>query len=188
MDEPERNGAATSSLAAITARLRIEPLCAAHAPLLFPALADPRIYAYVPETAHPSVASLARRHACLEAGAPAESNEVWLNWALRRTDTREYVGTLQSTVTPGVRAYIGYVLAPPAWGQGFATEACNWLVTELRTRFDIGEVLATVDVRNRRSIRVLERLGFGCAGVETAELHGESTTDYRYRLVCRAAG
>ena len=186
MDEPERNGVATSSAAAITVRLRIEPLRAAHAPLLFPVLADPRIYTYVPEAAHPSVASLAQRYARLEAGAPAESNEVWLNWALRRNDTLAYIGTLQATVTPGLDAHIGYVLAPPAWGQGFATEACAWLVAELRERYAVGEILATVDVRNARSIRVLERLGFGCIGTEAAELHGASTTDYRYRLDCRA--
>jgi ribosomal-protein-alanine N-acetyltransferase len=186
VDEPERNVAARSSAAATTVRLRIEPLCAAHAPLLFPVLADPRIYTFVPEAAHPSVASLTQRYGRLEAGAPAESNEVWLNWALQRIDTLAYIGTLQATVTLGLNAHIGYVLAPPAWGQGFATEACTWLVAELRKRFAVDDILATVDVRNARSIRVLERLGFGCIGTEAAELHGASTTDFRYRLDGRA--
>ena len=170
-----------------TARLDIEPLRAAHAPLLFPVLADPRIYRYVPDEVHPTLDSLANRFARLERGAPAGSRECWLNWVLRRADTSAYIGTLQATVTPGSHAYIGYVLGPPDWGQGFATEACAWLVAELQMRFSLGEILATVDVRNLASIRVLERLGIRSLGKEPAEIRGERTTDYRYRLACGSA-
>ena len=173
--------------AALTVRLRMEPLRPTHAPLLFPVLADPRIYAFVPDSAHSSVTSLAQRYARLEEGAPAGTNEVWLNWALRRTDTLAYIGTLQATVTPGVHAFIGYVLTPPAWGKGFATEACGWLVAELQKRFVLTEILATVDVRNLRSIRVLEHLGFRCLGTETAVLRGEVTEDHRYSFACQVA-
>jgi len=167
-----------------TNRLHVEPLRAVHAPLLFPVLADPRIYLYVPDDVHPTVDSLANRFARLERGAPVESEEVWLNWVLQRVDTSAYIGTLQATVTPDSHAYIGYVLGPPAWGQGFATEACAWLVAELQLRFALAEILATVDVRNLGSIRVLERLGFRAMGTEPAELRGQVTTDYRYRLAC----
>jgi RimJ/RimL family protein N-acetyltransferase len=168
----------------LTARLRFEPLRAAHAPLLFATLADPRIYAYVPDEVHPTVESLAKRYAFLERGAPAGEKDVWLNWALQRTDTGAYVGTLQATVTPDSHAYIGYVLGPEYWGQGFATEACRWLVAALQQRFVITEILATVDVRNLRSVRVLERAGFRCIGTEPAELRGEATSDFRFRLAC----
>jgi RimJ/RimL family protein N-acetyltransferase len=105
-----------------THRLHVEPLRSVHAPLLFPALADPRIYLYVPDDVHPTVDSLTSRFARLERGAPVESEEVWLNWVLQRMDTSAYIGTLQATVTPDSHAYIGYVLGPPAWGHGFATE------------------------------------------------------------------
>lgn len=172
------------SSAALTARLRIEPLRASHAPLLFDALADARIYAYVPDDAHATIDSLARRYAFLERGAPAGVAEVWLNWALQRIDTAAYIGTLQATVTLDSHASIGYVLAPSAWGQGFATEACRWLVAALQTHFVLNEIRATVDVRNERSLRVLERLGFHCIGTEPAEIRGEATTDFRYRLGC----
>jgi ribosomal-protein-alanine N-acetyltransferase len=171
----------------LTARLRIEPLQASHAPLLFPVLADPRIYAYVPDEIHPTVESLAKRYAFLERGAPVGEKDVWLNWALQRRDTCAYVGTLQATVTPDSHAHIGYVLGPGSWGQGFATEACSWLVAALQQRFVLGEILATVDVRNLRSVRVLERIGFRCIGTEPAELRGEVTSDYRYRLACGSA-
>jgi ribosomal-protein-alanine N-acetyltransferase len=170
------------SPAAQTARLRIEPLRTGHAPLLFDALADARIYTYVPDEMHATVDSLIRRYAFLERGAPPGVGEVWLNWALQRVDTGAYIGTLQATVTPDSHASVGYALTPSAWGQGFATEACRWLLATLRKRFVLNEIMATVDVRNLPSLRVLERLGFDCIGTEPAEIRGEATTDFRYRL------
>jgi ribosomal-protein-alanine N-acetyltransferase len=170
------------SNAEVTSRLRIEPLQARHAPLLFEALADPRIYEYIPDAPHATVDSLIERYAFLEDGAPAGVDEVWLNWALQRLDTAAYIGTLQATVTPDSHASIGYVLTPPAWGEGFATEACRWLVDALRERFVLDEIRASVDVRNHRSLRILERLGFDRAGTDASELRGEATTDFHYRL------
>jgi ribosomal-protein-alanine N-acetyltransferase len=165
-----------------TARLRIEPLRTSHAPLLFDALADARIYTYVPDEIHATADSLTRRYAFLERGAPPGVGEVWLNWALQRVDTGAYIGTLQATVTPDSHASVGYVLTPSAWGQGFATEACRWLLATLQKRFVLNDIMATVDVRNLPSLRVLERLGFDCIGTEPAEIRGEATNDFRYRL------
>jgi ribosomal-protein-alanine N-acetyltransferase len=172
-------------LGALTARLRIEPLRAGHAPLLFDALADAAIYAYIPDERHAIVDSLARRYALLECGAPDGAFEVWLNWALQRLETGAYIGTLQATVMLDSRAYIGYVLTPSAWGRGFAAEACRWLVGELQGRYAVDEILATVDTRNLRSVRLLERLGFELIGIAPAEIRGEATTDSRYRLAAK---
>lgn len=168
---------------ATTPRLRIESLRASHAAPLFPVLADERIYRYIPESAYASAAKLTERFAFLERGAPAGEKSVWLNWALQRLDTSAYIGTLQATVQDFSHAYIGYVLGPPEWGKGYATEACGWLVDELQRRFTLAEIRATVDVRNRGSMRVLERLGFRRTGTERAEIRGKATLDYRYALV-----
>jgi RimJ/RimL family protein N-acetyltransferase len=170
------------ALGGLTARLRIEPLRSQHAPLLFDALADAAIYTYIPDERHANVDSLARRYALLECGAPEGVEEVWLNWALARIDTGAYIGTLQATVLPDSRAFIGYALTPSAWGQGLAKEACRWLVGELQGRYAVDEILATIDTRNLRSQRVLECLGFDRIGTAPAEIRGEATTDLRYRL------
>jgi ribosomal-protein-alanine N-acetyltransferase len=170
-----------------TARLMIEPLRAAHAPLLFPLLADPRLYTYAPDTTRTSVAALIERFEALERGPAEGENEVWLNWLLRRVDSGGAVGTLQATVTPGSHAWIGYTLFGAAWGQGFATEAGAWLVADLPARYALSEIRASVDVRNVKSIALLERLGFACLGTEAAELNGEATTDFLYRLLCDPA-
>ena len=183
MSEPDtRRPGALADGAAHTARLRLEPLRASHAALLFPMLADPRIYTYVPDEARVTVAMLAARFGELARGAPPEANECWLNWVLRRRDDGAAVGTLQATIEPGGRAWIGYLLASAAWGQGFATEACAWLVAELAQRHRVRDVLASVDARNLRSIAVLERVGFARVATCAAELRGVATTDYRYLL------
>jgi RimJ/RimL family protein N-acetyltransferase len=167
--------------------MRVEPLLPAHAALLFPILADARLYTLVPESPYASEMALADRFARLARGAPANTDETWLNWALLRCDMRQAVGTLQATVTAAGRVYIGYVIDPARWGEGYATEACRWLLATLPRRVFITEFIATVDVRNARSIRVLERLGFVRIGVEAAQLHGAPTTDYRYRRAMEPA-
>jgi ribosomal-protein-alanine N-acetyltransferase len=168
-----------------TARLEIAPLRAEHAQLLFPLLADPRLYAYVSDSARATMAALSQRFALLELGAPEASGEVWLNWVLLRLDSGAPIGTLQATVTPHSHAWIGYVLTTAAWGQGFASEACAWLLADLPQRYGVREIVASVDVRNAKSIALLERLGFERVATEAAELHGEPSTDHRYRLACK---
>ena len=183
MSDPESPSASAAvAVAGRSARLVFEPLRAAHAALLFPLLADPRLYAYVPDEARATVALLAERFAELEAGAPAGTNETWLNWVIRRAADGAAIGTLQATVEPDARAWLGYLLAPSAWGHGYATEACDWLVGELARRHGVHELLASVDVRNAKSIAVLERVGFARVAVCAAELRGVATTDYRYLL------
>jgi RimJ/RimL family protein N-acetyltransferase len=169
----------------LTARLAITPLRVEHAPLMFPLLADPRLYAYVPDSARASVAALWQRFAELERGAPEGSGEIWLNWVLLRRDSGAPVGTLQATVTPLSHAWIGYALEPSAWGQGFASEACAWMLAELPSRYGLREILASVDVRNAKSIALLERLGFERFATEAAALRGEPSTDHHYRFACK---
>ena len=181
---PQGAAPAGARSAARTARLAIVPLRAEHAAMMFPLLADPLLYTYVPEAARASVAELFERFAALERGAPQGWGEVWLNWVLLRLVSGEPIGTLQATVRPGSHAWIGYALAASAWGRGFASEACAWLVADLPARYDVREALASVDVRNARSIALLERLGFVRVATEAAELHGEASADHRYRLAC----
>lgn len=167
-----------------TARLAIEPLRVADAPALFALLADPQMYVYAPDTSRASVAALAERFEALERGPQDGSGEIWLNWALRRLSDGLPIGTLQATVAAGSHAWLGYSLTASAWGQGYASEACIWLMRELPPRYRLREILASVDVRNGKSIALLERLGFECVGTEPAEVNGEASTDHRYRLAC----
>lgn len=166
-----------------TRRLYIETLRPEHAPALFAALSDPRVYAYIDERPPESPAALARRYEQLERGAPSGSGETWLNWAIRLRRRRECMGTLQATIYRDRTASIAYVISPRHWGSGYATEAVEWLVERLATAFRMVELRASVDVRNEASWRLLERLQFKRVEKRAAELHGEPTMDYRYRLI-----
>ena len=168
-----------------TPRLRIEPLRRGHARSLYPALLDPRIYAYIPENPPVSERALAARYATLQRGAPRGHDEVWLNWALRLRPTREAVGTLQATLFRDLSATIGYVLSSTYWNRGYATEACAWLVDYLTVDRGVVELRASVDVRNDASCRLLDKLGFARTGERVVEMHGALSTDYLYRLRVR---
>ena len=57
-------------------------------------------------------------------------------------------------------ADFAFAFAPEYWGRGIAFEACRMALGELAGQFGVGKFFATVDPRNRRSTRLLERLGF----------------------------
>jgi len=57
-------------------------------------------------------------------------------------------------------AELGYWLARPAWGQGFAPEACARLIGWAFAHLDIAEITADALLENARSRAVLRRLGF----------------------------
>lgn len=64
-----------------TARLTLEPQCAAHAAAMFAVLSDPAIYEY--ENAPPaSVDALRARYAFLEGRRSPDGSQQWLNLSL----------------------------------------------------------------------------------------------------------
>ncbi len=115
--------------------LEIEPLKPVHADLLFAAYQDPRLYQYIPGQPPSSLDALRKEYSEFEAGAPADSHEVWLNWVIKRCADQQCVGTLQATLMADGKLWIGYVIAPTYWGQGFASAAIQLMLAELRARF-----------------------------------------------------
>ena len=57
---------------------------------------------------------------------------------------------------------LGYLFRPEAWGKGFATESCSAAIDSLKDDFVEREVTvgAAADIANRKSMRVLAKLGF----------------------------
>lgn len=163
-------------------QLIIEKLTEAHADLLFSAYQDSRIYSYIPGQPPPSLEALRREFKEFEEGAPPDSNEVWLNWVIKRVADQQMLGTLQATLTADDQLWIGYTIAPVYWGHGVAREAVRLLLNELRHRFGRHLVLASVDTRNVASIKVLERNGFALLRKETAAIRGETTEDYIFTV------
>jgi RimJ/RimL family protein N-acetyltransferase len=164
-------------------QLHIEPLCEAHADELFEAFADERIYPYIPQRAHPSRDSMRREYREFSQGAAPDSGEVWMNWVIKDADSRKCLGTLQATVFAEGSLWIGYTVAPRVWGLGIGTQAVRWLLLELSTRFPGKPILASVDIRNLSSIRVLEKTGFTLLRQEAAEIRGQATEDFIYQFL-----
>jgi ribosomal-protein-alanine N-acetyltransferase len=54
---------------------------------------------------------------------------------------------------------LGYMLASEDWGKGYATEIAAALVAAAFAELRAERVISTVDVNNRASIRVLEKIG-----------------------------
>jgi RimJ/RimL family protein N-acetyltransferase len=91
-------------------------------------------------------------------GMPGE----WLQLALERKDNGEMLGDLAFHLTRSDprQAYLGYSLARPSWGQGFASEAVRKLLDYLFRVRSLHRIMADCDVDNTASIRLLERVGF----------------------------
>ena len=142
-----------------TSRLTLEPLEAGHAVALFAVLAAPEVYEHLDEDPPSDVGALEERYRRLEARRSPDGRQTWLNWALRVDATGEYAGYVQATVEDGC-AEVAYVLGPPWWGRGLATEAVTLMCAHLTVDHGVRLLRAHVDPGNRPSRSLLERLGF----------------------------
>lgn len=170
-----------------TQRVRLEPLTAQHAEAMFQGLSNPRLYEFIAEEALKSIDELRRRYTRLESRRSPDGREAWLNWVLFSKPELRARGYVQATVHD-TGASVAFVLFEDAWGQGFAREAVGLMLPHLRDAYGARTASATVDPRNRRSVRLLEALGFALAKMRTgAELvHGVLTDEAEYVLPIRA--
>jgi [ribosomal protein S5]-alanine N-acetyltransferase len=141
-----------------TRRLRLEPLTAAHAPLLFEPLRDERLYRYEAVEAPASIEELVARCTLLEKRRSPDGSERWLNWVVRLHDG-SVVGRMQATVRSD-HTLIGYDIFVPYWRNGYGKEACAAMLDFLEHESDIDVFRAFVDTENAASIALLESLGF----------------------------
>ena len=95
-----------------------------------------------------------------------------------------YIGLVQATVHSNHTAHIAYVLFHEAWGRGYAREGAAALIDYLHYEWGVRDLWATVDVRHRRSIALLEGLGFRRLAVRrNAELiRGALSDEFVYCL------
>ena len=155
--------------------LALEPLCVSHAEAMFDLLCDQALYRYLDYEPPPSLEYLRDRYARLQSRRSPDGKEAWLNWAIRSAD-QALVGYVQATVATR-HSYIAYVIGSPYWGRGYATKAVDAMLDHLASSYGVTECLATVEARNHRSIRLLERLGFGPADAKQLQSHNLSATE-----------
>jgi RimJ/RimL family protein N-acetyltransferase len=85
-------------------------------------------------------------------------------WAITRTSDGRLLGMIELRLEAS-RAELGYVLARPFWGQGYATEAVRAVVDLALAHPAIYRVWAVCDVEHHASARVLEKAGMQREGV-----------------------
>ena len=72
---------------------------------------------------------------------------------------------------------IGYYLKRTAWGNGYATEAAQRILRFAFESSPLEEVVAVTDPENRRSRRMLEKIGFLSTGIRRA--YGEDLPGFQ---------
>jgi len=152
--------------------LTLEPQTAAHAEAMFAVLSDPAIYEYENEPPA-SLAWLRERFARLESRRSADGSQRWLNWVIRLPDS-QLAGYVQATVYPDGHAAVAYELARAYWGRGIARRAVEAMIAELAAHYRVRTLTAVLKRENRRSLRLLERLGFALV---SSESHAERNVD-----------
>jgi [ribosomal protein S5]-alanine N-acetyltransferase len=138
-----------------------------HAAELYPLLSDPVLYEFEDRPGPKSCAALFERFKMLESRRSPDGSEHWLNWVIRLGDGRA-AGSVQATVYQDQTANIAYILGRKHWGKGLAFAAVSQMLFVLADEYSVTKLRASVDPRNARSIRLLERIG----------LQVEHTDDY----------
>ena len=159
----------------------LEPLTVAHAEAMFQVLADPLLYRHLDESAPASVEELRRIYTARQSRKSPDRKQLWLNWVIR-VDGQAPVGYVQATVTgPGV-AWVAFVVASRHWGRGLGFRASNAMLAHLELVYGVRHCMATVEIDNQRSIRLLQRLGFQPATPSEAGAHALSETERLFLL------
>lgn len=113
----------------------------------------------------PSVISRADSDAAAAGNRAHIEEHGWGLWAVEVTDTGDFIGfTGLWSVPPAEFAFapaveVGWRLARPYWGHGFATEAARAAVYFGFGELALPEIVSMTSVDNHRSRRVMEKLG-----------------------------
>lgn len=108
--------------------------------------------------------------------------------AVTLKETREIIGAVGCfwATKPHRCMELGYWLAEPYWGRGFAAEAARALVSYVFRDFEVERVQAHCVVGNDASARVLEKLGLKFEGIaRSAVFRRERFWDVRRYAVLR---
>jgi RimJ/RimL family protein N-acetyltransferase len=96
-------------------------------------------------------------------------------WALELGEGGGFIGfaglavpSFEAHFTPAVE--VGWRLARPAWGQGYATEAGRAAIAHGFKRLGLEEIVSMTTVGNQRSRAVMERLGMSRDPADDFEL------------------
>lgn len=155
--------------------LRLEPLVVAHAEEMYAVLSDPSLYRHLDYPPPPSLEHLRDVYARVEGRLSPDGTQRWLNWVVRPSGAAA-VGYVQLTVEAQA-AWVGFVFSSRHWGRGNASQATRAMMEHAAAAYGVTRFLATVEVDNERSIRLLGRLGFRSATPQERDGHDLTATE-----------
>ena len=124
---------------------------------------DPQVMEF-----YPNVLDRAASDAMVDRLEALISDRGWGLWAVELRAEQQFIGYVGLHVpkydlpcSPCVE--IGWRLALPYWGKGYATEAARSVLTVGFDRLDLPEIVSFTATINRRSRAVMERLGMDLA-------------------------
>lgn len=83
------------------------------------------------------------------------------DWVVALADTDEYIGEcMLLKVVDNYLAEIGYYFRRSYWGQGYAAEAAGAVIAYCANTLHLSRLCAMIDNRNKRSKKLIEKLGF----------------------------
>lgn len=118
---------------------------------------DPRVTRFL--FSAPSNVDEARRYLSAVIGYQQERpRSVW-ELAVDQTRSGRHIGACNVTILSPGEGDLGYMLHVDTWGKGLASEVACALRDAAFRDLGLERVVATVDVRNEASMRVLEKVG-----------------------------
>jgi ribosomal-protein-alanine N-acetyltransferase len=141
-----------------TERLSLQPLTEADSAHVFPLMDDPEVMAYwdAPDIDDPDVvAEMVRAQVADMAAGRA------LYWSIRAIDDQAFLGCCDLTEIDRrhKRAEVGFMLGRGGWGEGYALESMQALVSYAATS-GLRKLTARTHLGERRAETLLEQLGF----------------------------
>jgi RimJ/RimL family protein N-acetyltransferase len=145
-----------------TERLRLRPPGLSDAAAIFHAYAqDAEVTRYVQWRPHSGIQETEQYLTECVAGW---GNGSRFPWVIALKEGGELIGMVEVRVN-GFKADVGYVVARPFWGRGFATEALRPVVEWALSQESMYRVWALCDAENAASARVLEKVGMTREGL-----------------------
>lgn len=144
-----------------TERLLLRKIALSDVDFVFGYASDPEVTTYV---AWPSPATREDTRAYVAEMLESWDSDECFEYLIIRSSDSVPVGAI-SLVPEDHSVTIGYVIAKPFWGNGYATEAARQIVSLALAQKEIFRVWTIVDTEHPASAKVLEKIGMECEGI-----------------------
>ncbi len=147
----------SNSISLETNRLTIRTLLPADSEALFRYRAMPEVYQF--QSWHPKTIDEVKAFLLENERVVPHTPDTWLQLAICLKNGM-LIGDIGVHFIDADQIEIGYTLSPDQQGNGYATEAVKEFIRFAFSDWNKHRITASVDPKNWKSIRLLERLGF----------------------------